>query len=30
LDAQDLEVLGESGWTVADGRFRPTPRPVAD
>lgn len=30
LDARDLEVLRESGWTVADGRFRPTPGPVAD
>jgi tRNA (guanine37-N1)-methyltransferase len=30
LDARDLEVLSENGWTVVNGRFRPTPGPVAD
>ncbi len=30
LDARDLEVLRESGWTVADGRLRSTPWAVAD
>jgi len=30
LDARDLEVLSENGLTVADGRFRSIPGPVAD
>jgi tRNA (guanine37-N1)-methyltransferase len=30
MDARDLEVLSESGWTVVNGRFRPPPGPVAD
>jgi tRNA (guanine37-N1)-methyltransferase len=30
LDARDLEILSESGWALVNGRFRPTPKPVAD
>jgi tRNA (guanine37-N1)-methyltransferase len=30
LDDRDLEVLAECGWAPLNGRFRPTPRPVAD
>lgn len=30
LDDRDRDVLAECGWTVAHGRFRPTPGTVAD